>query len=124
MRPCHLTQMVRRYIRLAGIGKEGSCHTFRHTMATLLLENGADIRLIQAMLGHVSLDTTQVYAKLSVGHLKAVHTALHPGRLPEAARRALEAKPDPSVEDRPAALEREAAETSPDASSSILAKLF
>ena len=98
MRPCHLTQMVRRYIRLAGIGKEGSCHTFRHTM--------------------------EVYAKLSVGHLKAVHTALHPGRLPEAARRALEAKPDPSVEDRPAALEREAAETSPDASSSILAKLF
>jgi len=51
--PNRLTQMVRDYIDAADIGKRGSCHLFRHTMATLMLENGADVRFIQAMLGHV-----------------------------------------------------------------------
>lgn len=49
-------------------------------MATLMLENGADIRFIQAMLGHAELSTTQIYTQVSVRQLKAIHTATHPGK--------------------------------------------
>ncbi len=62
------------------MGKPGSCHLFRHTMATLLLEGGADIRHIQAMLGHAELSTTALYTRVSVARLKAVHTRTHPAR--------------------------------------------
>jgi len=48
-------------------------------MATLMLEGGADIRFIQAMLGHVRLDTTQIYTHVSIRKLKQVHTSTHPG---------------------------------------------
>ena len=48
-----LTQLVRDYVNAADIGKKGACHLFRHTMATVMHENGADIRFIQQMLGHV-----------------------------------------------------------------------
>jgi integrase/recombinase XerD len=78
--PNRLTQMVRETIDAAQIGKRGSCHLFRHTMATLMLENGADIRYIQAMLGHAELSTTQIYTQVAVRKLKAIHTATHPGR--------------------------------------------
>jgi integrase/recombinase XerD len=53
---------------------------FRHTMATLMLENGADIRFIQAMLGHADLKSTEIYTQVSIKALKAVHTATHPAR--------------------------------------------
>jgi integrase/recombinase XerD len=76
-----LTVLVRRYVTAAKIGKTGSCHLFRHTAATLMLENGADIRFIQAMLGHAQLSTTQVYTRVSIGVLKAVHEATHPAKL-------------------------------------------
>jgi len=56
-----LSFLVRRYINKAGIEKPGSCHLFRHTMATVMLENGADVRFIQEILGHENLDTTQQY---------------------------------------------------------------
>ncbi|WP_374098985.1 site-specific tyrosine recombinase XerC [Pseudomonas aeruginosa] len=79
--PNRLTALVREYIEAAGIGKSGSCHLFRHTMATLMLENGADVRFIQAMLGHVSLETTQVYTQVAIHKLKEIHTATHPARL-------------------------------------------
>lgn len=74
----YLGHRVRGYIEAAGIDKQGSCHMFRHTMATLMLEGGADIRFIQAMLGHAKLDTTQIYTRVSIGKLKEVHKATHP----------------------------------------------
>jgi integrase/recombinase XerD len=79
--PNRLTQLVRGIINAAGIQKKGSCHLFRHTMATLMLENGADIRFIQAMLGHAELSTTQVYTQVSIVKLKQIHTLTHPARL-------------------------------------------
>jgi integrase/recombinase XerD len=76
-----LTLMVREYVTKADTGKRGSCHLFRHTMATLMLENGADIRYIQAMLGHVKLETTAIYTQVSIRKLKEIHTATHPARM-------------------------------------------
>lgn len=108
--PNRLTQMVRETIDAARIGKRGSCHLFRHTMATLMLENGADIRFIQAMLGHAELSTTQIYTQVSVRQLKAIHTATHPGK-PIAAKGKIapdEPPGDPDI--LLAALDAEAAE--------------
>jgi integrase/recombinase XerD len=68
-----------RYKQASGITKSGSCHAFRHTTATLMLENGADIRHIQAMLGHECLSTTQIYTQVAIKHLKEVHQKTHPG---------------------------------------------
>jgi site-specific recombinase XerD len=62
----------------AGVGKPGACHLFRHTMATLMLEGGADIRFIQQMLGHADISTTQTYTQVSLRQLRAIHTATHP----------------------------------------------
>jgi integrase/recombinase XerD len=73
-----LTEIVREYVKAAEIGKSGACHLFRHTMATVMLENGADIRFIQEMLGHAELSTTQIYTQVSIRKLKAVHTLTHP----------------------------------------------
>jgi integrase/recombinase XerD len=74
----HLTATVRAYMVHAKIGKTGSCHLFRHTMATLMLEGGADIRFIQQMLGHASLSTTEIYTHVSIRMLKQVHSTTHP----------------------------------------------
>jgi len=73
-----LTQKVHEYVKAAEIGKSGACHIFRHTMATLMLEGGADVRHIQEMLGHASLESTQVYTQVSIRKLKAIHQATHP----------------------------------------------
>jgi integrase/recombinase XerD len=78
---CTVSTLCREYIKKAAINKEGSCHVFRHTTATLMLENGADIRVIQSMLGHASLSTTQIYTKVSIKHLKEVHSNTHPAKL-------------------------------------------
>lgn len=75
-----LTSRLRRYVREAGL-TQGSCHVLRHAMATHMLENGADIRYIQAILGHSDLETTAVYTHVSIGKLKEVHAATHPARL-------------------------------------------
>lgn len=77
--PSRLTQMVRNHVKASGVNKTGACHLFRHTMATLMLEGGADIRHIQAMLGHVRLETTEIYTQVSIRHLLAIHQACHPG---------------------------------------------
>ena len=74
----HLTTLVGHYVEAAQIGKHGSCHLFRHTMATLMLEGGADIRFIQAMLGHADLRTTQIYTHVAIRQLQEVHRATHP----------------------------------------------
>jgi len=76
--PHGMTALVRRYVEAAELGKRGACHLFRHTMATVMLENGADIRFIQEMLGHVKLETTQIYTQVSIRKLKQIHEATHP----------------------------------------------
>ena len=73
-----VTHTVHEYIEAAEIGKKGSCHLFRHAMATLMLENGADIRYIQQMLGHRSLETTEIYTHVSIRRLKEIHSMTHP----------------------------------------------
>ncbi|HEY6371867.1 MAG TPA: site-specific tyrosine recombinase XerC [Candidatus Sulfotelmatobacter sp.] len=77
--PDRLSMLVREHVEKANIGKKGACHMFRHTMATLMLEGGADIRFIQQMLGHADLESTQVYTQVSIRQLKQIHTATHPG---------------------------------------------
>ena len=72
---------MRDYVDKADIGKRGACHLFRHSMATLMLDNGADIRFIQQMLGHADLNTTQIYTHVSIRKLKEIHTATHPAKL-------------------------------------------
>jgi len=79
-----LTDLVKKYIEQAGINKPGACHIFRHTMATLMLENGADIRFIQAMLGHSQLSTTEIYTQVSIKKLKEIHKLTHPADRPKA----------------------------------------
>jgi len=73
-----LGDLVRRYLDWAGIGMPGACHLLRHACATHMLENGADIRYIQALLGHADLRSTQIYTKVSIIKLKEVHAATHP----------------------------------------------
>ncbi|MCA9324698.1 site-specific tyrosine recombinase XerC [Candidatus Saccharibacteria bacterium] len=75
-----LSRRVKKYVKSAKITKEGSCHLFRHTMATLMLENGADIRYIQHMLGHAALSTTELYTHVAIHKLKEIHTATHPAK--------------------------------------------
>ncbi len=77
----HVAHIVSRAIEKSGLGITGSCHLFRHTMATLMLENGADIRFVQAMLGHAHLDTTQIYTHVAINKLKEIHDATHPAKL-------------------------------------------
>lgn len=85
----YLSRIVADYISRSGVGKSGSCHLFRHTLATLMLENGADVRHVQAMLGHACLQTTQLYTHVSIKALQAVHARTHP-----AANLAPRPKPD------------------------------
>ena len=87
----HLSDLVRTHIETANIGKQGACHLFRHTMATLMLEGGADIRFIQAMLGHADLKTTQIYTHVAIRQLKEIHSATHPAKLEREKKELLDA---------------------------------
>jgi integrase/recombinase XerD len=89
----HLTFAVRERIEAAKLGKGGACHLFRHTMATLMHENGADIRHIQAILGHEDIKTTQIYTQVAIRALQQIHAATHPAEVrstSQAARTAAE----------------------------------
>ncbi len=72
-----IQRIISRYARLAGITKHVSPHTMRHSFATDLLMNGADIRSAQSMLGHSSITTTQVYTHVTDEHLREVYEKFH-----------------------------------------------
>ena len=77
VRPSRLTERLHGYVQ-RGSGKPGSCHVFRHSMATLMHDGGADIRDLQELLGHAQLSTTEIYTHVSVERLRTVHALTHP----------------------------------------------
>jgi integrase/recombinase XerD len=82
--PQYLADKVKRYMEFAGLKKIGATHLFRHACATHMLENGADIRYIQEMLGHERLETTEIYTHVSIEKLQQIHAATHPAKLTRA----------------------------------------
>jgi integrase/recombinase XerD len=74
-----IERLVQKYVRLAGIGVKATPHTLRHSFATDLLSNGADLRAVQELLGHANLNTTQIYTHVTDPQLRAVHRKFHSG---------------------------------------------
>ena len=71
-------RLLSRYVRLAGIERRVTLHTLRHSFATHLLEGGADVRVVQELLGHASVATTQIYTLVTARHLREVYEESHP----------------------------------------------
>jgi integrase/recombinase XerD len=80
--PPKLGERTSRYVKLAGIKKRGGSTLFRHSTATLMLDNGADIRHVQEMMGHADIKNTQIYTHVAIGKLKEVYKRTHPANLP------------------------------------------
>ncbi len=78
MQPRVVQLMLKRYLSLAGLPRDITPHTLRHSYATHLLDNGAELRAVQSLLGHASLSTTQVYTHVSIARLKEAHKLAHP----------------------------------------------
>lgn len=97
--PALLTHRVRSYLEAAGITKPGSCHLFRHTVATLMLDGGAELRHVQAMLGHSDISTTQVYTRVALAKLRLAYEKSHPGVRLHRPPNALEAPVEPPADD-------------------------
>ncbi|HEX7965318.1 MAG TPA: tyrosine-type recombinase/integrase [Gammaproteobacteria bacterium] len=76
--PRKLGERTSRYVKLAGINKRGGSTLFRHSTATLMLDNGADIRHVQEMMGHADIKNTQIYTHVAIGKLKEVYKRTHP----------------------------------------------
>ena len=72
-----IERIVKRYATIAGISKRVTPHVIRHVFATDLLSNGADIRSVQAMLGHANIGTTQIYTHVTDKHLRDIHKKFH-----------------------------------------------
>jgi integrase/recombinase XerD len=85
--PDVLSRLVGAYVKVGAPDKKGSCHLFRHTTATLLLDAGADVRHVAEMLGHQKLENTMGYTRVSMGKLQEVHARTHPAEQVRGARR-------------------------------------
>ena len=79
MRTHTVWRIVKACARQAHLKKNVTTHTFRHTCATHMLKNGAPIRHLQEMLGHESLESTQIYTRVTINDLKEIHAKYHPG---------------------------------------------
>jgi integrase/recombinase XerD len=73
-----LSRSVAGYVRAGAPERRGACHLFRHSVATLMLDNGADVRYVGELLGHQKLETTMLYTRVSLKKLREVHAATHP----------------------------------------------
>ncbi|GLS28292.1 site-specific tyrosine recombinase XerC [Marinibactrum halimedae] len=78
MNASSIGNLVKKLMKAVGIHRDGSCHLLRHAMATHMMENGADLRHLQVILGHSSINTTTIYTHLSIDMLRDVHRSTHP----------------------------------------------
>ena len=93
-----LTKLGHQYVAAAGLGKGGSCHVFRHSMATAMLAGGADVRYVQEMLGHTCLAATAVYTHVSIRQLQRVYAATHPAAVLQRPRASNDSDDDGEVD--------------------------
>lgn len=77
----YIWKLIKKYAQLAGLGNAISPHAFRHSFATHLLEGGADLRSVQILLGHASINATEIYTHVQAGRLRAIHQKYHPRNL-------------------------------------------
>lgn len=96
--PDVVSRMVSGWLKQAGLKRKGCCHVLRHSCATHMLENGADIRFIQQLLGHEKLDTTAIYTEVSIKQLQEVHARCHPTAGQEKSPSPSSKAPTPGIE--------------------------